>query len=330
MGYFQPLGIYRNPEEDRKNSILRYIGNRVNSSNKNFLCAVVGQTGSGKSWSCLGMAEIYANMYGIPFNPEYHVISSLKEMLQLITEPEETRKIKFGSVIVFDEPQVEANSRSWQSEMNQALSQLISTFRNQRLVVFFATPYLEMIDKQSRILFHGEFKVEGYDKNTNLTKIKPRFLEYNKSRGDFYRKRLIIQFKVDGKTSMNVSKLHLWHVTKASEETIRIYEQKKKKFTDDLNKRLLNQIELSEKQSEGKNKSEELFKVGELYDQYGEDYYKILESMPHLSPFTVEKYLQFIKKTKKYRKNYKNTKKIVENPVKTDKKTINRESSPHD
>ena len=45
-----------------------------------------------------------------------------------------------------------------------------------RLIVFFATPYLEMIDKQSRILFHGEFKVLGYDKNTKVANIKPRFL----------------------------------------------------------------------------------------------------------------------------------------------------------
>jgi hypothetical protein len=313
MGYFQPLVIYRDPDEERKDSVLRYIGNRVNSSNKNFLCAVVGATGAGKSWGCLGMAENYAKMFGIEFNPDYHVISSLKEMLQLITEPEETRKIKFGSIIVFDEPQVEANSRSWQSEMNQALGQLISTFRNQRLIVFFATPYLEMIDKQSRILFHGEFKVEGYDKSTGLTKIKPRFLEYNKNRGDFYRKRLIIQFKTHDKTAMNITKLHYWHVQKASDKTIKIYESKKKKFTDDLNKKLLNNLLLSEKQAEGKDKSEELFKVGELYDQYGEDYYKILHEMPHLSPFTVEKYLQFIKKTKKYRKSAKNAREIAEN-----------------
>ena len=136
MGYFQPMVIYRNPDEERNNSILRYIGNRVNTSNKNFLCAVVGATGSGKSYACLRMAEDYAKMYDTEFNPEFHVISSLEELLILITEPEATRKIKFGSVIVFDEPQVEGNARNWQSDINQALSQLISTFRNQRLIFY--------------------------------------------------------------------------------------------------------------------------------------------------------------------------------------------------
>jgi len=307
MGYFQPMVIYRNPDEKRENSILRYVGNRVLTNNRNFLCAVVGSTGSGKSYSCLKMAELYSKMYNIEFNPEHHVISSLKELLQLITAEGADKKVTAGSVVVFDEPQVEGNARNWQSEMNQALGQLISTFRNQRLIVFFATPYLEMIDKQSRILFHGEFKVLGFDKNTKITKIKPRFLEYNKNKGDFYRKRLIVQYKTKDKEVMSVRKLGIWHLGLASEKTINSYEGKKKAFTDHLNKKLLNQIELSERQAEGKNKSDELFKVKNLYERYGENYIKILEEMPHLSPFTVEKYVLFVKKSKGLVKKRRNT-----------------------
>ena len=256
-------------------------------------------TGSGKSWCCLGMAEIYSKMFNIPFNPNIHVISSLKELLILVTSKDLNKKIRFGSVIVFDEPQVENNARNWQSDMNQAFSQLISTFRNQRLVVFFATPYLEMIDKQSRLLFHSSIQVLGFDKNTGITKVKPRFLEYNKKINDFYKKRLIIQYKSNDKSAMNITRLNFWHVPRASDETIKIYEDKKMKFTHDLNIKLLNQIELAEKQAEGKNKSDELFKVKELFDKFGENYVKILEEMPHLNPFTIEKYIQFIKKSRK-------------------------------
>lgn len=299
MGYFQPLVIYRNPDDERKNSVLRYIGNRVLTKNANFLCGVVGGTGAGKSYACLKMAEEYCEMYGIEFNPAHHVITSLKELLLLITEPEETRKIRFGSVIVFDEPQIEGNAHNWQSDMNQALGQLISTFRNQRLVVFFALPFLEMFDKQSRILFHGEFKVEGYDRNTKITTIKPRFLEWNKKKGDFYRKRLIIQYKTHDKTSMNITKLHQWHIGLATEDTIRVYENKKKKFTDDLNRKLLRQIEMKEKKEEGTDKSAELFKVEELFDKFGEDYRAILIEMPHLAPYTLERYIFYIKKSRK-------------------------------
>jgi len=299
MGYFQPMVIYRDPNEDRKNSIIRYINNRIGSQGKkNFLCFVTGQTGSGKSYSAISMAEMYAKMSGIEFNPEYHVISSLKELLRLITEPEETRKIRFGSVLVFDEPQVEGNSSDWQSDVNKALAQLISTFRNQRLVIFFACPYKEMVAKQTRILFHAEFRVEGYDLKTKLTKIKPRFLEWNPKSQQFYYKRLIVQYKSHDKTAMNVTKLHNWHVPLASQELLEVYEAKKKKFTDDLNKKLLTQIIMKEKRDEGTDKSHELFMVEELFDKFGEDYRAILTEMPHLTPYTLERYLYYIKKSR--------------------------------
>lgn len=301
MAYYQPMVIYRNAETKKKDSVIRYIGNRVLKSNKNFLCAVVGQTGCGKSWACLRMAELYSKMFNIPFDPKVHVISSLKELLELITGKNVDKKIKIGSVIVFDEPQVENNARSWQSEMNQALSQLISTFRNQRLIVFFATPFIDMIDKQSRILFHGEFKIEGFDKNTCETTIKPRFLEWNKRKGDFYRKSLIVRFKTDDKSVMVTSKLFSWKVYKPSQYIIDVYEGKKKLFTDKLNKKLLDQLKLSERQAEGKNKADDFMRLKVLYEKYGADYVKLVENMPHISPLSLEKMVLMIKRTEKMR-----------------------------
>lgn len=298
MAYFQPIVIYKNPYDSRENSVIRYIGNRISSEGKkNFLCFVTGPTGSGKSYSAISMAEIYSKMFNIEFNPEYHIISSLKELLELITEPEETRKIKFGSVIVFDEPQIEGSSIEWQSDINKALVQLVSTFRNQRLVVFFACPYKEMVSKQTRILFHGEFKVEGYDPTTKMAKIKPRFLEWNPKSQDFYYKRLIVMFREEGKQVMSVNRLNYWNVPLASSHLLEVYERKKKKFTDELNKKLLNRIILEEKKAEGTNKSYELFLVKQLYDKYGEDYLKILEEVPQLSPAILEKYINFIKRS---------------------------------
>lgn len=300
MGHFNPMVIYRNPDDSKENSIIRYIGNRVNSEGKkNFLCFVTGQTGAGKSYSAISMAEIYAKMYGVEFDPNYHIITSLKELLQLITEPEETRRVKFGSVIAFDEPQIEGNSTDWQSDINKALAQLVSTFRNQRLVVFFACPYKEMVSKQTRILFHGEFRVEGYDLKTKMSKIKPRFLEWNDKKQDFYYKRLIVEYKEHNKQAMIVSKLHQWHIPLASQSILDIYEAKKKKFTDELNKKLLSQIIMNEKKAEGTDKSHELFMVEELFDKFGEDYRQILTEMPHLTPYTLERYIYYIKKSRK-------------------------------
>ena len=298
MGYFQPRVVYPTLNTTKDHSIIRYIGNRIKYQNKNFLCAVTGQTGVGKSWACISMAEIYSKMYDIEFNPEDHVISSLKEMLLLITGKEVDKKIRFGSVIVFDEPQVEANATSWQSEMNQALRQLISTFRNQRLAVFFATPFLSMIDKQSRMLFHGDFKVEGFDKTTKLTTIKPRFIEYVKEMDKFYRKRLIVQTAVAGKKVHEFEKLGIWKVPKASDALLDVYEAKKKQFTDNLNKKLLNTILLNEKQNDSKNKNEEFMQILKMYETIGENYIEMSLAFPHLNIQTLKNLIWIIKKSK--------------------------------
>jgi len=61
MGYL-PSVIYNDVNADKKNSIIRCIGNRVLNNKKNFLCAVTGSTGSGKSWASLSMCEIYSKM----------------------------------------------------------------------------------------------------------------------------------------------------------------------------------------------------------------------------------------------------------------------------
>jgi hypothetical protein len=305
MGYFQPTVIYRNPDDEQKNSIIRYIGNRVlnNQKKQNFLCGVTGAVGQGKSWTAISMCEIYSKMYNIHFDPKIHIITSLKELLILINSKEKRKLITEGSCLLFDEPQVEANSRKWQSEINLAFSQLISTFRNQRLVVFFAMPYLSMIDKQTRVIFQGEFLLEGFDVTTKMAHVKPRFLEWNEKSGKFYIKRLKIVYREPNKERMSTTKLHVWDVPMASKELLDVYETKKQKFTTELNKKLLAKLELDEKKESGKDKSEEFFKIKSLYHKFGENYTKILKKMPHLSAYAVEKYLLFIRREEKKVKN---------------------------
>lgn len=294
--YFSPRVVYSDPHEDRKNSIIRYIKNRVLRNNKNFLCALTGMTGSGKSWSGCSLCEIYSAATGIPFDPEQHIIFSLKQLLELITSKEIDKKIRFGTALLFDEPQIEANAREWQSEANNILNQLISTFRNQRLVVFFATPYLEFIDKQSRILFHGDFNVQGFDKNTKLTTLAPRFLEFNKRRQDFYRKRLIITYAVEGKEVYDTVKLNKWEIPAPSEKVIEIYERKKKEFTDDLNAKLLAKLAKKDMKPMIATRNEDIIKIKEIMERTGGNFMEIVKEMPHLTPYAIDKFMQLVRR----------------------------------
>lgn len=300
--YFQPKVIYRNPGEKREHSVMRYVGTRVLRSNKNFLCALTGQTGTGKSWLGISLCEIHAKRNNIPFDVNLHTIHTLRQLLQLIREKELNKNIQIGTPLLFEEPQDAANSRNWQSESNKMLSLLLSTFRNQRLVVFFSTPYMSMIDKQSRILFHGEFKVLGFDKNTGITSVKPRFLEYNGDYDKFYKKKLIIDYAIEGKLYRGHELVSKWAVPRASKELLDEYEAIKQKYSVDLIERLWQQAEKSAgttKKVRDTSRGDDLFKVLELYNKHGENFVLIQRELPHITPLSLDRMVRMAKKSLK-------------------------------
>ena len=293
---YRPTITYKNEDEDRSDSFIHYFANRVLRNNKNFMCAVTGPTGAGKSWLAGAIGEKFAKMYNINYNAKHYTIYSLKQLLDLINMPNIQEILPPGSYLMFDEPQVSVNSREWRSEANQILSTLTSTFRNMRLIIFFATPYLEFIDKQSRILFHAEIEVLSYDKTTNYTKCKPRLLEWNGRKQEFYKKRLIVRYPVKAKSVYSWYYLQTWEVHKPSKEWIKDYETLKLAFTIRLNKELQQQYEFTQGQI---NKGKDLVALSELFDLHGENYRLFAKELPHLTPYNLERLVAMIKKQKK-------------------------------
>lgn len=315
---YRPTIVYNDPNEERKDSFVKYIAHRVMNNNKNFLCAVTGPTGAGKSWLTGSIGEKISKITGVPFNAKEHTIFSLKELLDLINDKDVATKLPPGSFLHFDEPQVSTNSRDWQSESNKILNTLTSTFRNMRLIIFFATPYLEFIDKQSRILFHSEIEVKSYDKTTNLTLCKPRLLEWNGRQQDFYRKRLVIRYNDPKKSVFSWYYLQEWEVNKPSKAWIDTYEAMKLRFTQKLNRELHQQYMYSQAVA---NKGQDLVTLGELYKVHGLDYGLFSKELPHLTPYMLERLVAMIKKQEKSQKEKISLENAVKQP-KTAKKGI--------
>lgn len=266
------------------------------------MCAITGPTGIGKSWCGIALAEDLMEYNGVPFIPKKHVISSLRQVLQLINDREFKHDIENGSPLVFEEPQMEANSRNWQSESNKMLASLISVFREQRLIVFFTCPFLEFIDKQSRILFHAKFEVQSFDKQTELTVVKPRFLEfqpYCPNPDGFYKRRLINHYAIEGKRKYGVEKVGYIHVKAASKPIIDDYMAIKAENSKRYYATLLKQCEDMEKKKVKKDPQADYQKIKELYEKYGENYNILIANLPHISPRTIERHLVYVKKSLK-------------------------------
>lgn len=301
---FQPLCIYHTSNSDRSDCIIRYISNRTLNNNKNFICALTGPTGVGKSWCGVALAEDLKERNGVPFDPHKQIVSSVKQILLLIKDRELTHEIENGSPIVFEEPQVSANARNWHDESNKMLATLLSIFRSERLVVFFTTPFLEDIDKQSRKLFHAKFEVQSFDIKTKQTLLKPRFIEYSPycpNPDGFYKRMLINQYAIEGKHHYGIEKVNTIKVNAPSKELSDIYLGIKAKYNKEHFDKMSKDIELSERKNEKRDPQADYLKLEQLYLEHGPDFNIFLKELPHITPQSLDKLLFFVKRSLKAR-----------------------------
>lgn len=229
-------------------SWVRYIQNRTLKKNKNFLGTITGPTGSGKSWAGLSIGE----MVDPDFNVD-RIIFTGRELMDLIN----SGKLKSGSFILWDEAGIDLSSRNWQSLTNKMLNFVLQTFRHKNLILIFTTPYHDFLDVASRKLFHAEFETSSINKTKKTCRIKPKLLQYNADLKKWYKKYLKIV-----KGGVGKSTIRRWDVPKPSDELIRMYEEKKNKFTAVLNKDIESKLEkLKEKEETKPEVSVEFTKV---------------------------------------------------------------------
>ena len=206
---------------------ITYIKQRI-KKNKNFLGFIGGQTGSGKSWSSLRIAE--------ELDPEFNIdrcVFGGLELMNLINSD----KLKRGSVIVFEEAGIEMNSRNWQSITNKMLNYLLQTFRHRNFVLIFNSPFMDFIDNATRKLFHAEMLTVGIDFKKKQTKLKAQLLQYNSRMQKFYYHRLKV-IKAEGNIPINI-----WRVDKPSDDLLEAYEKKKLEYTNRLNQKIYEELE---------------------------------------------------------------------------------------
>lgn len=207
---------------------LAYVQKRI-KENKNFLCSITGQTGSGKSYSALRLGEQLDPDFSIDrvaFNP--------REFMRIL----ESGRLKSGSVVVFDEAGVGMSHREWQSIGNRLINFVLQTFRHRNYIVIFTTPHMGFIDAASRKLFHCHMETVGINKKEKVCRLKPLLLQINQRKGDTYFKYLRIL--IPGQGLVPLKRLS---VALPSKELRAAYEEKKTAYTSALNQEILQELE---------------------------------------------------------------------------------------
>jgi ABC-type dipeptide/oligopeptide/nickel transport system ATPase component len=137
--------VQEDAEQAQEDSIwlVPWIQRRL-SQNRNANLVFVGDTGSGKSYSSISLAEkIDPN-----FSAERIVFTTL-DFLKLINS-----NLPPGSVVIFDDAGLGIPARQWQETSAKIFGKLFQGFRYKNLVSMITVPDLSFIERQSRKLMH--------------------------------------------------------------------------------------------------------------------------------------------------------------------------------
>jgi len=210
---------------------LGYIKHRL-ERNKNFLLAITGPTGSGKTYSGLRIGELLDKDFTID-----RVVFTSREFMRVINGG----TLRRGSVILYDEAGVGLSARQWQSVQNKLINFVMQTFRHRNLIVIFTSPDLSFMDASSRKLLHCYAETVGIDSERKVVKLKPLLLQTNQRSGDVYYKYLRVILPGRG-----VVPIKRFAVSLPSIQLVRDYEEKKRNFTQELNESIMQDLEDAE------------------------------------------------------------------------------------
>jgi len=239
--------------------LIKKLHNRIESG-KNALIQVVGQTGSGKSYSSISLSlGLYLYREGkLPDVEEFmgKCTFTTKEFLYNLKDAE----LKKKQIYIWEEVGVSANNRNWQSQANKIMGYLTQTFRTLQHVIFITVPCSNFIDKSVRQLLHYNIETRRVNKKNKMCMARPLEIQYNNKMDKTYYHSLSFVTR-EGVITVDEVAIPL-----APKEFIDAYEQKKSQYTKDKIDEWIEAIE-----SSGKTKKKALTpnqeKILELFNK---------------------------------------------------------------
>tara|TARA_Y100000310_G_scaffold57354_1_gene52539 strand:+ start:3991 stop:4884 length:894 start_codon:yes stop_codon:yes gene_type:complete len=210
-------------------SWIKHIYSKTYNENNNFIGMAIGDTGSGKSYSMIRLAEI--------LDPDFSTERICLDPLKFITLINE-KKIPRGGVLVGDEFGVQMGNKSFMSQINKDFSKIFQTCRKSGIIMLMTVPKFGLIDKDARDLGDATFQVLRKIKSEKLTVVKPQQIHNNpRTRNSYYP-----YLQVNNKTGyVKVKKMFLGL---PSTKLKNAYEKIKDEFMNELNQQIYNRLKM--------------------------------------------------------------------------------------
>lgn len=233
----------RNYEDVKSDyDLIRWVQKRLYKQNKNWLSIVVGETGSGKSWTGLKIAQ--------EIDPDFNedkVVFEPIEFMKRLNDDEWDQ----GDAVVFDEIGVNMSQKEFMTVTNRLIENVLETFRRHNIAVIFTVPSQKNVDKDIRRLLHTYIQTQTINYAWDRVACKWLRMEYNPKVDKIYYK----YPKVKTENSKLPQKRKKVWIGKPDKEIIKAYEDKRSKFQDELEEESLEKIkELMGKSEDSEDK----------------------------------------------------------------------------
>lgn len=197
---------------------------RMVKRNQNFLAAVVGKTGSGKSYACLRLAELwYRYRFKKPF-PIENVCWDIPGLLKAL----QRENLKRGELFILEEAGTSAGNLDFQNKLVKSFNYILQSFRNMNVALLVNLPYFNMLAKGTRTLIHMTLETCQIDKTKKLVSVKPLFQQPTQKTNKIYQH---YPRRFTGKIYKSVKR---FSYGLPSEELRSVYEEAKAEFVQGL------------------------------------------------------------------------------------------------
>jgi ABC-type dipeptide/oligopeptide/nickel transport system ATPase component len=147
--------------------LIPWIERRI-FQNRNANLVFVGDTGSGKSYASVSLAEQIDQNFSVE-----HIVFTTKDFISLVNSD-----LPKGSVVIFDDAGLGIPAREWQRTSAKIFGKLFQGFRYKNLISMITVPDISFIERQSRMLMHLYFEA------TDTQGIMKPFHPFHPYRGD--------------------------------------------------------------------------------------------------------------------------------------------------
>lgn len=206
---------------------IKSLKNRLLKQNSNIIAAVVGPTGSGKSF--------YSLQLGKSIYPGFTIKNTYFEPSDLLRAINENQ-IKKGDIAVLEEAGASLGSRSAMSSQNKIFSVLLQTVRFLNFGLILNLPSLSFLDSSVRKLMHYRFIMAGINRKRKISYAKLYETSFDDFSGKTYHKAPVITYK--GKTG----RLFMLGMHMPDKDIIKQYEAKKTEYCAKLYKDSLDKL----------------------------------------------------------------------------------------